>query len=123
ARVGTIQATMERHSRYARPARRGNRWRRACHASRWALYKIPKPDYVLALHDGSDLPAGKVGWHEGSILAGANSVDITVRGYGGHGAAPQRAKDPILIASEIVVALQTIVSREMDPQVPTVVTV
>jgi len=85
--------------------------------------KFPKPDYVLALHDGSSLPAGKVGWHEGTILAGADSVDITVRGFGGHGAAPQRTKDPILIASEIVVALQTIVSREMDPQVPTVVTV
>jgi len=85
--------------------------------------KFPKPDYVLALHDGSDLPAGKVGWREGSILAGADSVDITVRGYGGHGAAPQAGKDPIVIASEIVVALQTIVSREMDPQVPTVVTV
>lgn len=85
--------------------------------------KFPKPDFVLALHDGSNLPAGKVGWHEGSILAGADSVDITVRGYGGHGAAPQATKDPILIASEIVVALQTIVSREMDPQLPTVVTV
>jgi len=85
--------------------------------------KFPKPDYVLALHDGSDLPAGKVGWHEGTILAGADSVDITVRGIGGHGAAPQASKDPILIASEIVVALQTIVSREMDPQLPTVVTV
>jgi amidohydrolase len=85
--------------------------------------KFPKPDYVLALHDGSDLPAGKVSWHEGSILAGGDSLDITVRGYGGHSAAPQRTKDPILIASEIVVALQTIVSREMDPQVPTVVTV
>jgi len=85
--------------------------------------KFPKPDFVLALHDGSNLPAGKVGWHEGTILAGADSVDITVRGYGGHGAAPQAGKDPIVIASEIVVALQTIVSREMDPQVPTVVTV
>jgi hippurate hydrolase len=85
--------------------------------------KFPKPDYVLALHDGSNLPAGKVGWHEGTILAGADSVDITVRGYGGHGAAPQASKDPIVIASEIVVALQTIVSREMDPQLPTVVTV
>jgi hippurate hydrolase len=85
--------------------------------------KFPKPDYVLALHDGSDLPAGKVGWHEGTILAGADSVDITVRGIGGHGAAPQASKDPILIASEIVVTLQTIVSREMDPQLPTVVTV
>jgi amidohydrolase len=85
--------------------------------------KFPKPDFVLALHDGSNLPAGKVGWHEGTILAGADSVDINVRGYGGHGAAPQAGKDPIVIASEIVVALQTIVSREMDPQVPTVVTV
>jgi hippurate hydrolase len=85
--------------------------------------KFPKPDYVLALHDGSDLPAGRVGWHEGTILAGADSVDITVRGIGGHGAAPQAGKDPIVIASEIVVALQTIVSREMDPQLPTVVTV
>ena len=85
--------------------------------------KFPKPTYVLALHDGSDLPAGKVGWHEGPILAGADSVDITVRGYGGHGAAPQETKDPIVIASELVVALQTIVSREMDPQLPTVVTV
>jgi len=85
--------------------------------------KFPKPTYVLALHDGSDLPAGKVGWHEGTILSGADSVDITVRGKGSHGSAPQAGKDPIVIASEIVVALQTIVSREMDPQLPTVVTV
>jgi len=85
--------------------------------------KFPKPDYVLALHDSSAVPAGKVSWHAGTLLAGADSVDITVRGYGGHGAAPQAGKDPIVIASEIVVALQTIVSREMDPQVPTVVTV
>lgn len=85
--------------------------------------EFPKPDYVLALHDNAELPAGKVSWREGTILAGADSVDITVRGHGGHGAEPQAAKDPIVIASEIVVALQTIVSREMDPQLPTVVTV
>ena len=85
--------------------------------------KFPKPDYVLALHDSSAIPAGKVSWHAGPLLAGADSVDITVRGYGGHGAAPQAGKDPIVIASEIVVMLQTIVSREMDPQLPTVVTV
>jgi amidohydrolase len=85
--------------------------------------KFPKPDYVLALHDTSDVPAGKVAWHEGTLLAGSDSVDITVRGYGGHGAAPHKTKDPIVIASEVVVALQTIVSREMDPQVPTVITV
>ncbi|HTQ58960.1 MAG TPA: amidohydrolase [Candidatus Solibacter sp.] len=85
--------------------------------------KFPKPDYVLALHDTSAVPAGKVSWHAGPLLAGADSVDIVVRGYGGHGAAPQATKDPIVIASEIVVMLQTIVSREMDPQLPTVVTV
>ncbi|HVM74462.1 MAG TPA: amidohydrolase [Candidatus Saccharimonadales bacterium] len=85
--------------------------------------KFPKPDYVLALHDNSTLPAGKVAWKEGTMLAGADSVDITVRGYGGHGAAPHATKDPILIASEIVVMLQTIVSREMNPLQPTVITV
>src|SRR5271168_4027018 len=91
---------------------------------RGGLYtKFPKPDFVLALHDSSAVPAGKVSWHAGPLLAGADSVDITVRGYGGHGAAPQAGKDPIVIASEIVVALQTIVSREMDPQLPTVITV
>ena len=85
--------------------------------------KFPKPDYVIALHDSSFLPAGTVAWHAGPMLAGADSVDITIRGYGGHGAAPYVTKDPIVIASELVVALQTIVSRESDPLVPTVVTV
>ena len=85
--------------------------------------KFPKPDYVLALHDGSNLPAGVVGWRAGPVLAGADSVDITVRGFGGHGAMPQLTKDPIVIASEIVMALQTIVSREKDPLEPGVITV
>lgn len=91
---------------------------------RAGLYaKFPKPDYVIALHDASVLPAGTVGWHAGPMLAGADSVDITIRGYGGHGAMPYVTKDPIVIGSELVMALQTIVSRESDPQVPTVVTV
>ena len=85
--------------------------------------KFPKPDYVLALHDSPVLPAGVVAWREGPILAGADAVDITIRGYGGHGAGPDMTKDPIMIASELVVFLQTIVSREMDPQQPTVITV
>ncbi|HET7105739.1 MAG TPA: amidohydrolase [Candidatus Acidoferrum sp.] len=85
--------------------------------------KFPKPDYVVALHDTSAVPAGKVAWHAGTMLAGADSVDITIRGYGGHGAAPYVTKDPIVIGAELVVALQTIVSREADPLVPTVVTV
>jgi len=85
--------------------------------------KFPKPDYVLALHDSPVLPAGQVAWREGPLLAGSDSVDITIRGYGGHGAAPHMTKDPIIIGSELVVFLQTIVSREMDPLAPTVVTV
>lgn len=91
---------------------------------RAGLYtKFPKPDYVLALHDSPVLAAGEVAWHEGTMLAGADSVDITIRGYGGHGAAPNMTKDPIMIASELVVFLQTIVSREEDPMEPTVITV
>ncbi len=91
---------------------------------RAGLYtKFPKPDYVIALHDSSILPAGTVAWHAGTMLAGADSVDITIRGYGGHGAAPYVTKDPIVIGAELVMALQTIVSRESDPLVPTVVTV
>ncbi len=85
--------------------------------------RFPKPDYVLALHDHYLIPAGQVAWHEGPMLAGADSVDITIRGYGGHGAAPQTTKDPIVIASELVVFLQAIVSREEDPIQPTVITV
>jgi hippurate hydrolase len=91
---------------------------------RAGLYnKFPKPDYVLALHDSPVLPVGEVAWREGPMLAGADSVDITIRGFGGHGAAPQMSKDPIMVAAELVVFLQTIVSREEDPLQPTVITV
>jgi hippurate hydrolase len=85
--------------------------------------KFPTPDYVIALHDSATLPAGKVAWIEGPILAGGDSVDITIRGFGGHGASPQSTKDPIVIAAELIVDLQTIVSREMNPLEPTVITV
>ncbi len=85
--------------------------------------RFPTPNFVLALHDIPTLAAGKVAWKEGSMLAGADSVEITVRGFGGHGAAPHMTKDPIVIASEIVVMLQTIVSREVDPLDSAVVTV
>lgn len=85
--------------------------------------RFPKPDYVLALHDFPTLAAGKVAYREGTMLAGADSVDITIRGFGGHGAAPNMTKDPITIAAELVVFLQTIVSREEDPLQPTVITV
>lgn len=85
--------------------------------------KFPKPDFVVALHDHSELEAGKVGYTPGYSLASADSVDIKVRGVGGHGAAPETTKDPIVVAAEIVVALQTIVSRENSPLDPAVITV
>ena len=85
--------------------------------------RFPKPDFALALHVSSVYPAGVVGHTEGPVYASVRSVDITVRGVGGHGSAPHTAKDPILLASQIVVALQTIVSREVKPGTPSVVTV
>lgn len=91
---------------------------------RGGLYRrYPRPDFALALHASADLPAGTVGYREGYALASVDSVDITVRGIGGHGAYPQAAKDPIVIAAQLVVALQTIVSRETNPLDPAVVTV
>jgi hippurate hydrolase len=85
--------------------------------------KFPKPDYCVAWHVASELPAGTVGYCEGYALANVNSVDITIRGVGGHGAYPHTTKDPIVMAAETIMALQTIVSREMKPIDPAVVTV
>lgn len=85
--------------------------------------RFPKPDYAIALHDNATLESGKVGLCPGAALASVNSIDITVRGYGGHGAYPHTTKDPIVIASEMILVLQTIVSREISPLDPGVVTV
>ncbi len=85
--------------------------------------RFPKPDYVLAFHDAAALPAGKIGVTAGYALANVDSVDILVKGLGGHGAYPHTTKDPIVLASRIVVALQTLVSRENNPLDPAVVTV
>src|ERR1043166_7180920 len=85
--------------------------------------RFPKPDFCLALHCASDLPAGSVGVTEGFALANVDSVDILIRGAGGHGAWPHKTKDPIVLAAQTVLALQTIVSRETDPTQPAVVTV
>jgi len=85
--------------------------------------RFPKPDVSLALHDRADMPAGMVGYTPGYALASVDSVDITVRGVGGHGAWPHTTKDPVVLAAQIVLALQTIVSREQDPGEPAVVTV
>jgi amidohydrolase len=85
--------------------------------------RFPKPDYCLAVHTNAALPAGQVGYTEGNIMANVDAVDITVRGVGGHGAVPNKAKDPVVLAAQIVLALQTIVSRETSPFEPAVVTV
>ncbi|MEO8435310.1 MAG: amidohydrolase [Pyrinomonadaceae bacterium] len=85
--------------------------------------KFPKPDFAIALHDNSELEAGKVGYTPGYALASSTSVDIKIRGVGGHGAKPETTKDPIVIAAQVVLALQTLVSRENSPLDPVVVTV
>jgi len=85
--------------------------------------RFPRPDFVIALHDSASLPAGTVGLREGYALASADSVDIIVRGAGGHGAYPHTTKDPIVLAAQLVLALQTIRSREINPQDAAVVTV
>jgi amidohydrolase len=84
--------------------------------------RFPKPTYAIALHVTS-LEAGKVGYVPGYALASVDSVDITVRGVGGHGSRPEATKDPVVIAAQLVLALQTIVSRERSPFDPAVVTV
>jgi len=81
------------------------------------------PDYALAFHVGAGAPAGKIDAPEGASYAGADTVDIIVHGVGAHGASPHRGKDPIVIGSQIVVALQTLVSRELPPRSAGVVTV
>lgn len=85
--------------------------------------RFPKPDYTLAFHDTPELPAGVVGAAKGWALANVDSVDILVRGTGGHGAYPHTTRDPIVLASSIVMKLQTLVSRENNPLDPAVVTV
>jgi hippurate hydrolase len=85
--------------------------------------RFPKPTHAIAFHDAASLPAGTIGYSVGPALANVDSVDIQVNGVGGHGAYPHTTKDPIVLASRIVGALQTLVSREVDPQEPAVVTV
>jgi hippurate hydrolase len=91
---------------------------------RAGLYdQVPKPDYTVALHDDANLPAGTVGYTPGYALASSTSVDIKIRGLGGHGSKPDATKDPVVVAAQVVMALQTIVSRENSPLDPAVVTV
>jgi len=85
--------------------------------------KFGKPDFALGFHDKADLETGRIGVTEGYATANVDSVDVTVRGVGGHGAYPHKTKDPIVLAAEIINAWQTIASRENNPVDPIVITV
>ena len=85
--------------------------------------RFGQPDYALAFHVSSEVEAGKIVAVEGSPYSGVDSVDIIVHGVGAHGASPHRGKDPIVLGAQIVLALQTIVSREIAPKEPALITV
>ena len=85
--------------------------------------RFPKPDFAIALHDSADVEAGKVVYCPGYAMASSTSIDVVIRGLGGHGSKPEATKDPIVMAAQIILALQTIVSREDSPLDPAVVTV
>lgn len=96
----------------ARAMRDDNLWKR-----------FGQPDFALAFHVASENEAGKINISDGSPYAGADTVDIIIHGVGAHGASPHAGKDPVVLGSQIVLALQTLVSRELSPRAPGVVTV
>ena len=85
--------------------------------------RFPKPDYALCFHVSPDLPTGTIGYFPGAIFAGVNSADIRVFGIGGHGAMPHKTIDPVVLSAKMILDFQTIVSREINPVYPAVVTV
>jgi hippurate hydrolase len=85
--------------------------------------RFPRPDFALSLHDDDTMPAGTIGYHAGYFRAMSDPVTIVVHGRGGHAAAPHKTVDPIVLASRIVLGLQTVVSRENNPIDPVVITV
>lgn len=104
------------------PAEEGGRGARAM-LEEGLFEKFVKPDHALAVHVTSELPCGVLGFCPGPAMANVDSIDITMKGRGGHGSQPHNTVDPIVQAAELVMSLQTIVSREMDPAVAAVVTV
>jgi len=85
--------------------------------------KFPKPDYCLALHADAQLPVGQIHFTEGLTMANVDTLDLTIKGKGGHGASPHLTVDPIVLSAKVILDLQTIVSRETNPTDPVVVTV
>ncbi|MEM9838959.1 MAG: amidohydrolase [Pseudomonadota bacterium] len=127
--VGTARQMMERKDEWSgtlvligQPAE--ERISGAREMLRDGLYeKFPKPDYALAFHVGSDIPGGRIIVPKENAFASSDSVDITVYGIGGHGASPHETIDPVVVASHIVVSLQTVVSRTLAPKEAGVITV
>jgi amidohydrolase len=85
--------------------------------------RFPRPDFALSLHVKPELPVGKVALSPGYIMLGAEVLDIIIHGQGGHGASPHKAKDPVVLAAQTIMAIQTIISREIDPAEKAVITV
>jgi hippurate hydrolase len=85
--------------------------------------RFGKPDFVIAEHDSPDVPAGSIAVKGGPLMAGSTTINLTMRGIGGHGSRPEAGKDPVVLAAEFVLVAQTIVSRQIDPQQPAVLTV
>jgi hippurate hydrolase len=85
--------------------------------------RFPKPDYALSLHDDASGPSGTIMYHAGPFRASSDVVNITIFGQGGHGAVPHETRDPVVMAARVVMALQTLVSRENNPVDPVVITV
>jgi hippurate hydrolase len=88
-----------------------------------AYQLCPQPDYALSLHSTLRLEAGSIGYVPGNFMASLSELEVTVRGVGSHGSAPECGKDPIIMAAQLILALQSIVSRETNPFDPAVVTV
>jgi hippurate hydrolase len=85
--------------------------------------RFGRPDFVIAEHDSPDVPAGSIAVKGGPLMAGSTTINLTMRGIGGHGSRPEAGKDPVVLAAEFVMVAQTIVSRQIDPQQPAVLTV
>jgi len=87
------------------------------------LTRFPRPDFALAIHDDARYPAGIIGYRAGPVLSNSDNIRVTIYGAGGHGARPETTIDPVVIAARTVLALQTIVSREVSPFDAAVITV
>jgi amidohydrolase len=85
--------------------------------------RFGRPDFILSEHDSNDVAAGSISIKGGPLLASSTGISVTMRGVGGHGSRPEAGKDPIVLAAEFVLVAQTIVSRQIDPQQPAVLTV